>query len=165
MVREVGDEVALLSPGDEVIYAGDIIRPGTNAELQLVDERIVGCKPSSLSFANAAGIPLTSITAWEIGVAPDRYQHAVEAHGIAGGHTPGVPITVGDAYSGVDVRRMADGEAHFAFEDRLAEVVKEVHRAATGVPGLAAHVVAVVVSDGLRVVLGRRNKRTALGLQ
>jgi len=48
-----------------VFYAGDLTRPGTNAEFHLVDERIVGCKPRSLSFAEAAALPLTSITAWE----------------------------------------------------------------------------------------------------
>ena len=52
--------------GDEVYYAGDLTRPGTNSELHAVDERIVGKKPKSLGFAEAAGFPLTSITAWEI---------------------------------------------------------------------------------------------------
>ena len=66
VVKEVGPEVTRFSTGDQVFYAGDITRPGTNAELQLVDERIVGRKPSSLGFAEAAGIPLTAITAWEI---------------------------------------------------------------------------------------------------
>jgi zinc-binding alcohol dehydrogenase family protein len=66
IVKEVGIEVTRFSPGDEVFYAGDITRPGTNAEYQLVDERIVGRKPSSLGFAEAAGMPLTAITAWEI---------------------------------------------------------------------------------------------------
>jgi NADPH:quinone reductase-like Zn-dependent oxidoreductase len=49
-----------------VFYAGDLTRAGSNAEFQVVDERIVGRKPSSLGFAEAAGIPLTSITAWEM---------------------------------------------------------------------------------------------------
>ena len=66
VVREVGSEVSLLQPGDEVFYAGEIMRSGSNAELQLVDERLVGKKPSSLSFAEAAALPLTCITAWEI---------------------------------------------------------------------------------------------------
>jgi zinc-binding alcohol dehydrogenase family protein len=56
----------LFSPGDEVFYAGARDRPGTNGEFHLVDERIVGPKPRSLSFAEAAALPLTSITAWEI---------------------------------------------------------------------------------------------------
>lgn len=66
IVREVGSDVRLFKPGDEVFYAGDLNRPGTNAEFQLVDERIVGKKPKSLDFADASGFPLTSITAWEI---------------------------------------------------------------------------------------------------
>ncbi len=66
VVRAVGGEVSKFNVGDEVFYAGDITRPGTNAELHVVDERIVGKKPESLDFAEAAGMPLTSITAWEI---------------------------------------------------------------------------------------------------
>jgi len=66
VVTAVGADVTLFSPGDEVFYAGDLTRPGSNAERQLVDERIAGRKPSSLGFAEAAGLPLTSITAWEI---------------------------------------------------------------------------------------------------
>ena len=56
----------MFKPGDEVFYAGSIMRPGTNAEYHLVDERIVGKKPKTLSFAQAAALPLTSITAWEM---------------------------------------------------------------------------------------------------
>ncbi len=66
IVKEVGENVTLFRPGDEVFYAGTIDRPGSNAEFQLVDERIVGRKPASLSFAEAASLPLTSITAWEL---------------------------------------------------------------------------------------------------
>lgn len=65
VVVEVGAEVTAFRPGDEVFYAGAIGRPGTNAEFHLVDERIVGRKPASLGFADAAALPLTSITAWE----------------------------------------------------------------------------------------------------
>lgn len=65
IVVACGPEVTLFRPGDEVFYAGDIGRPGTNAEFHLVDERIVGQKPASLSFAEAAALPLTTITAWE----------------------------------------------------------------------------------------------------
>ena len=64
-VAAVGPEVTLFKPGDEVYYAGDVTRPGSNSELQLVDERIVGRKPKTLDFAQAAAIPLTAITAWE----------------------------------------------------------------------------------------------------
>jgi zinc-binding alcohol dehydrogenase family protein len=64
-VAAVGPEVTLFKPGDEVYYAGDVTRQGSNSELQLVDERIVAKKPKSLDFAQAAAIPLTAITAWE----------------------------------------------------------------------------------------------------
>ena len=64
-VAAVGPEVTLFKPGDEVYYAGDVTRQGSNSELQLVDERIVARKPKTLDFAQAAAIPLTAITAWE----------------------------------------------------------------------------------------------------
>ena len=66
VVKSVGKAATLFEPGDEVFYAGSNIRPGTNAELHAVDERIVGRKPKTLSFAQAAALPLTSITAWEL---------------------------------------------------------------------------------------------------
>ena len=66
VVDAVGPDVSLFKPGDEVFYAGSIQRQGTNSEFHLVDERIVGNKPKSLSFAQAAALPLTSITAWEL---------------------------------------------------------------------------------------------------
>ncbi|MCS5586333.1 MAG: zinc-binding alcohol dehydrogenase family protein [Gammaproteobacteria bacterium] len=65
IVSAVGDETSLFKAGDEVFYAGDMTRDGSNATHQLVDERIVGRKPASLSYAQAAALPLTSITAWE----------------------------------------------------------------------------------------------------
>jgi zinc-binding alcohol dehydrogenase family protein len=66
VVDSVGADVTLFKPGDEVFYAGAIDRPGTNSEFHLVDERIVGRKPTTLSFGQAAALPLTSITAWEL---------------------------------------------------------------------------------------------------
>lgn len=65
-VLEVGSDVSFFSVGDEVWYAGDASRQGSNAEQQLVDERVVGHKPKSLSNAEAAAMPLTSLTAWEM---------------------------------------------------------------------------------------------------
>ncbi len=65
VVTAVGTDVTLFKPGDEVYYAGAINRPGTNAEYHLVDERIVALKPKTLSFAEAAALPLTAITAYE----------------------------------------------------------------------------------------------------
>lgn len=66
VVETVGRDVTLFKRGDAVYYAGDITRAGSNAELQVVDERIVGRKPESLDFAQAAALPLTAITAWEL---------------------------------------------------------------------------------------------------
>ena len=65
VVEAVGPDVSLFKPGDEVYYAGDITRSGSYSQFQLVDERIVGSKPTSLSFAESAGLPLTTITAYE----------------------------------------------------------------------------------------------------
>jgi NADPH2:quinone reductase len=77
VVDAVGPDASLFKPGDEVFYAGSILRQGTNSEFHLVDERIVGKKPKTLSFAQAAALPLTSITAWELlfdrlGVVPGK---------------------------------------------------------------------------------------------
>ncbi len=65
VVAAVGPEVEHYAVGDAVFYAGDVTRPGANAEHHVVDERIVGTKPASLSDAEAAAMPLTTITAWE----------------------------------------------------------------------------------------------------
>jgi zinc-binding alcohol dehydrogenase family protein len=66
VVVEKGAAVSGFSVGDEVYYAGELDRPGSNAEYQAVDERLVGRKPKSIGFAEAAALPLTSITAWEL---------------------------------------------------------------------------------------------------
>jgi len=66
VVVAVGEQVSRFAAGDEVWYAGSIGRPGTNSQYHLVDEHIVGRKPASFSFAEAAALPLTVITAWEI---------------------------------------------------------------------------------------------------
>lgn len=65
IVEEVGNMVSLFKPGDRVFYAGSFKRPGSNSEYQLVDERIVGHAPKSLNDAEAAAMPLTSLTAYE----------------------------------------------------------------------------------------------------
>ena len=66
VVEAIGADVTLFAPGDEVWYAGDVTRPGANAERHLVDERIAAKKPASLGWADAAALPLTAITAWEL---------------------------------------------------------------------------------------------------
>lgn len=65
VVEAIGPEVSTLAVGDEVWYAGDVTRPGTNAQFHAVDERIAARKPESLSFKDSAALPLTTITAWE----------------------------------------------------------------------------------------------------
>lgn len=65
VVVEAGPEASLFKPGDAVFYAGSITRPGTYAEFHIVDERIVGRKPKTLGWPEAAALPLTAITAWE----------------------------------------------------------------------------------------------------
>lgn len=66
VIKAVGAEVENFKVGDKVYYAGDLTRPGSNAEYQLVDERIVGHMPRTITFAEAAALPLTTITAWEL---------------------------------------------------------------------------------------------------
>lgn len=90
VVKAVGEDVSLFKVGDEVWYAGDLTRPGSNAEFQLVDERIVGNKPKSLSFSEAAALPLTTLTAWELlfdrmNVEKDNANESILVIGAAGG--------------------------------------------------------------------------------
>lgn len=90
VVEAVGEAVTLFRPGDEVYYAGSIDRPGSNSEYQLVDERIVGPKPRSFDFEQAAAMPLTTLTAWEglferLGVARDPAANAGRSILVIGG--------------------------------------------------------------------------------
>ena len=78
-VESVGEQASLFQPGDRVWYAGAIDRPGTNAEYHLVDERIVAGMPASLGFREAAALPLTSITAWELLF--DRLKLSMDSNG------------------------------------------------------------------------------------
>jgi NADPH:quinone reductase len=66
VVKSAGPECTFFKAGDAVYYAGSVVRQGTNSEFHLVDERIVGRKPANLSFAEAAALPLTTLTAWEL---------------------------------------------------------------------------------------------------
>ncbi len=83
IVRAVGSEVNLFKAGDRVWYAGSLTRPGANSELHLVDERIAGHAPQSLPDAQAAALPLTTLTAWEL---------LFDRLGVAPGKTPGDAI-------------------------------------------------------------------------
>ncbi|APA65977.1 zinc-binding alcohol dehydrogenase family protein [Maribacter sp. 1_2014MBL_MicDiv] len=90
VVNEVGEDVSLFKVGDEVWYAGDLNRQGSNAQYQLVDESIVGKKPASLSFAEAAALPLTTLTAYEmlfhrLEVSKDDANKSILVIGAAGG--------------------------------------------------------------------------------
>jgi zinc-binding alcohol dehydrogenase family protein len=86
-VVAAGSEVSRFAVGDDVFYAGVTNRPGSNAELQLVDERIVGRKPATLDFAQAASLPLTTITAWE----------SLFDHLVLGSESTGTILVVGAA--------------------------------------------------------------------
>ena len=108
-VVATGSDVSLFKVGDAVFYAGSIDRPGTNAEFHAVDERIVGPKPASLDFADAAALPLTALTAYEllfdrIGVVPgDRGdQRVLLVVGGAGG-VGSVAIQLARALTGLTV--------------------------------------------------------------
>lgn len=89
-VVEAGPDCSLFKVGDRVYYAGDITRQGCNAEYQLMDERIVGHMPQSLSFEQAAALPLTSVTAWEclfdrLGISQDPAKNQGKSLLIIGG--------------------------------------------------------------------------------
>jgi zinc-binding alcohol dehydrogenase family protein len=90
VVVSKGDAVNGFAVGDEVYYAGELDRPGSNAEYQAVDERLVGRKPKAIGFAEAAALPLTSITAWELlfdrlGVREGESEGSLLVSGAAGG--------------------------------------------------------------------------------
>ncbi|SHI29283.1 zinc-binding alcohol dehydrogenase family protein [Pollutimonas bauzanensis] len=93
IVEKTGPGATLFQPGDEVFYAGVLNRPGSNAEFQLVDERIVGRKPATLDHATAASLPLTALTAYEMlfdRLAVERHAAAPRSLLILGG-AGGVP--------------------------------------------------------------------------
>ena len=108
VVEAVGPDASLFRPGDAVFYAGVLDRQGSNAELQLVDERIVGRKPASLDHATAASMPLTALTAWEMlfdRLALPRGGGEGEALLIVGGAggVPSIAIQLARALTGVVV--------------------------------------------------------------
>ena len=102
VVEAMGEEASLFASGDEVYYAGDVTRPGCNAQYQLVDERLVARKPTTLDFAEAAALPLTTLTAWELlfqrmPLQLDDRRHAGQrllVIGGAGGWAPSMSSTI-----------------------------------------------------------------------
>ncbi|PYE93011.1 alcohol dehydrogenase-like protein [Rhizobium sp. PP-F2F-G38] len=81
VVERVGNNVTLFSPGEEVFYPDAIDRPGTNVTLRAVEERIVGRKPTSLSWTDAADLPLTALTAWELLLERTRVSYGAKTAG------------------------------------------------------------------------------------
>lgn len=132
VVAAVGPAVSTLSVGDEVWYAGDINRAGSNAQFQAVDERIVSRKPTSLSFADAAALPLTTITAWESLF--DRFGLTRESTGDllvlgAAGGVGSIMIQLAKALTGVRVIGTASRDESRAWAESMgADVVVNHHR-------------------------------------
>lgn len=131
VIEAVGPDVTTLSVGDEVWYAGDITRPGSNAELQAVDERIVSRKPASLSFAEASALPLTTITAWESLF--DRFRLTQESTGDllvlgAAGGVGSIMIQLAKALTGVRVIATASRDESRAWAQQMgADIVVNHH--------------------------------------
>jgi len=131
VVEAVGSQVTSLRVGDEVWYAGDVTRQGSNAELQAVDERIVSRKPASLSFADAAALPLTTITAWE--TLFDRFGLTKDSTGDllvlgAAGGVGSVMIQLAKALTGVRVIATASRDESREFAERMGADVVIDHR-------------------------------------
>ena len=124
-----GEAVKQFKPGDAVYYAGDLNRQGSNAEYQLVDERIVGYKPRSLSDAEAAALPLTTITAWELLFehlaikqqspdSKDKSDEVILVIGAAGG-VGSILIQIAKAITGATIIATASRESSQAWVKKL----------------------------------------------
>jgi zinc-binding alcohol dehydrogenase family protein len=131
VVEAVGAEVTTHAVGDEVWYAGDISRQGSNAQFQTVDERIVGRKPKGLSFKDSAALPLTAITAWE--TLFERFRLSTESTGDllvlgAAGGVGSIMIQLAKALTGVRVIATASRDASRDWALRMgADVVINHH--------------------------------------
>ena len=131
VVEAVGPGVSTLSVGDEVWYAGDLNRPGSYAQFQAIDERIVSRKPSSLSFAEAAALPLTTITAWESLF--DRFELTRESAGDllvlgAAGGVGSIMMQLAKALTGVRVIGTASRDESRAWAQSMGADVVVNHR-------------------------------------
>ncbi len=146
-VVAVGADATLFKPGDEVYYAGDLNRPGSHAEYQLVDERIVGTKPASVSNAEAAALPLTAITAWELlfehlslqqqsPASPKRSAEVMLVVGAAGG-VGSILLQLASALTGATIIATASREDSQAWVKKLGADHVIDHRQALA-PQIAA---------------------------
>lgn len=131
IVRGVGSAVSLFAPGDEVWWAGQLDRQGSDADLQLVDERIIGRKPASLSFTEAAALPLTTITAWEALFDKLRLDSSSEGALLVVGATGGVGSIllqlVRELLPGVRTVATASGEENRAWVRSLGATATADH--------------------------------------
>jgi len=128
-VVATGEAATEFKPGDRVYYAGDLNRQGSNAEYQLVDERIVGVKPKSLSDAEAAALPLTAITAWELlfehlsirQQSPDSLEKSDEVILVVGaaGGVGSILIQLAKAITGATIIATASRESSQAWVKKL----------------------------------------------
>ncbi|WP_350431205.1 zinc-binding alcohol dehydrogenase family protein [Shewanella sp. H8] len=128
-VIATGDKASQFKPGDVVYYAGDITRQGCNAEYQLVDERLVGFKPKSLPNAEAAALPLTAITAWELlfehlaikqqsPASTDKSDEVILVVGAAGG-VGSIFVQLAKAITGATIIATASRESSSAWVKKL----------------------------------------------
>lgn len=128
-VVATGEAATQFKPGDAVYYAGDLNRQGSNAEFQLVDERLVGSKPKSLSAAEAAALPLTTITAWELlfehlaikQQSPDSTEKSNEVILVVGaaGGVGSILIQIAKAITGATIIATASRESSQAWVKKL----------------------------------------------
>lgn len=142
VVEAVGEQASGFSVGDEVYYAGDVTRPGTNAELHAVDHRIVAHKPRSLDWAQAAALPLTTITAWECLF--DKLRLTADSTGVllivgGAGGVGSIMIQLAKQLTGITVIATAGRDESRAFVTELGadhvvgrDLVAEVSAAAPG---------------------------------
>ena len=128
-VVAAGEAATQFKPGDVVYYAGDLNRQGSNAEYQLVDERLVGSKPKSLSNAESAALPLTTITAWELlfehltlkQQSPDSKEKSDEVILVVGaaGGVGSILIQIAKAITGATIIATASRESSQAWVKKL----------------------------------------------
>ncbi|MEV4457324.1 zinc-binding alcohol dehydrogenase family protein [Microbispora sp. NPDC049633] len=138
-VVAVGGEVELFEVGDEVYYAGAIDRPGANSRFHVVDERIAGHKPATLSFTEAAALPLTSLTAWEglferLGLRGDALPHDADQTGTllvtaAAGGVGSIVVQLARALTGLTVIGTASRPETVEFARRMGAHHLVDHRA------------------------------------